>query len=168
MPDKAVPWYRRHVQGFIDDHPSIRLQAHNPESLQHWLQQTGHNNLIDDWQFRQLAKQFPDIYRKFLVAIRIPDYSINTEKRYLGWINRFLRFHRHRLPSDCSEPDVASFLEHLAIQRKVAVATQSQALNARVFFFRVLERPLGEIGPKKGLSQDYPSLFLRLRAATLF
>ncbi|MCU7907119.1 MAG: phage integrase N-terminal SAM-like domain-containing protein [Candidatus Thiodiazotropha sp. (ex Epidulcina cf. delphinae)] len=97
-----------------------------------------------------LGTQFPDLYRKCLVAIRIPDYSINTEKRYLGWINRFLRFHRDRPPSDCSEPDVASFLEHLVIQRKVAGATQSQALNALVFFFsRVLERPLGEIGPFK-------------------
>jgi integron integrase len=93
------------------------------------------------------GKEFPELYRKFLVAIRIPDYSINTEKSYLGWINRFLRFHGNKFPDTCTEKEVASFLEHLAIQRKVASATQAQALNALVFFFsRVLERPLGEIG----------------------
>jgi len=38
----------------------------------------------------------------------------------------------------------------LALKRKVAGATQSQALNALVFFFaRVLEKPLGKIGSYK-------------------
>jgi len=97
-----------------------------------------------------LGKSFPDIYRRFLVAIRIPDYAMNTEKSYLGWINRFLYFHQNLHPDRFSEPEVASFLEHLVIKRKVAKATQSQALNALVFFFaKVLEKPLGEIGAYK-------------------
>lgn len=97
-----------------------------------------------------LAERHPDLYRRFLAAVRIPNYSINTERSYLGWINRFLRHHRTRLPNDCSEPEVAAFLEHLAVRRKVASATQAQALNALVFFFaRVIERPLGELGPVK-------------------
>jgi site-specific recombinase XerD len=83
-----------------------------------------------------------------LLAIRLPDYSINTEKSYLDWINRFLRFHNNRHPCACNEPEVASFLEHLTLQRKVASATQSLALNSLVFFYaHVLERPLGRIGP---------------------
>ena len=97
-----------------------------------------------------LGKAFEDIYRRFLVAIRIPDYAINTEKSYLGWINRFLYFHQNLHPGQLSEPEVASFLEHLVIKRKVAGATQSQALNALVFFFaQVLDRPLGKIGSYK-------------------
>jgi integron integrase len=53
-------------------------------------------------------------------------------------------------PCDCGEIELASFLEHLAINRKVSGATQGLALNALVFFFsRVLERPLGQIGPFK-------------------
>ncbi len=97
-----------------------------------------------------LGKAFADIYRRFLVAIRIPDYAINTEKSYLGWINRFLYFHQNHHPEQLSEPEVASFLEDLVIKRKVASATQAQALNALVFFFaQVLERPLGKIGSYK-------------------
>jgi integron integrase len=97
-----------------------------------------------------LGKAFPDTYRRFLVAIRIPDYAINTEKNYLSWINRFLYFHPNLHPDQLSEPEVASFLEHLVIKRKVAGATQALALNALVFFFaQVLERPLGKIGSYK-------------------
>ena len=97
-----------------------------------------------------LGNTYPEIYRRFLVAIRIPDYAINTEKSYLGWINRFLHFHLKLHPDQLSEPEVASFLEHLVIKRNVAKATQAQALNAIVFFFaRVIESPLGEIGSYK-------------------
>ena len=97
-----------------------------------------------------LGKTFPDIYRRFLVAIRIPDYAFNTEKSYLGWINRFLNFHQNRHLDQLAEAEVASFLENLAMKRKVAGATQAQALNALVFFFaKVLEKPLGQIGAYK-------------------
>lgn len=97
-----------------------------------------------------LGREFPEQFRKFLVAIRLPDYSVNTERCYLGWINRFLYFHKEKHPCDCMESDVASFLEHLTLKRKVSGATQAQALNALVFFFaRVLEQPLGDIGPFK-------------------
>ncbi len=204
VPAKALPWYRRHVQAYIDDHPGIRLQEQCPGQLQNWFECLGRDVRIPDWQHRQkvdalrllfcyllktpwadnfdwdhcllgarplgsdhptvartyelipkqlskpnshLGKAFPELHRKFLAAIRIPDYSINTERSYLGWVDRFLRFHR-KSPRDCAEADVASFLEHLAIRGRVAGATQAQALNALVFFFScVMEQPLGEIGP---------------------
>jgi integron integrase len=204
IPQKSIPWYRRHVEAFLDDHPDVRLRSHTAKSITVWLERIGRDPHINAWQYRQkvdalrilfrhflrppwsgefdwdrwlnsaraletdhvtvartyemieksvddpknyLARRFPDLYRRFLVAMRLPDYSINTEKSYLDWINRFLRFHPDRHPCDCTEADVASFLEHLALERKVASATQSLALNAIVFFYaRVLERPLGDIG----------------------
>jgi len=43
--------------------------------------------------------------------------------------------------------EVREFLTHLAVERRVAVATQNQALNALVFLYReVLGRELGELG----------------------
>lgn len=38
-------------------------------------------------------------------------------------------------PEECGEAEVASFLEHLALKRKVFSATRAQALNAPVFDF---------------------------------
>ncbi|MES9854663.1 MAG: site-specific integrase [Candidatus Thiodiazotropha sp. L084R] len=80
-----------------------------------------------------LGKTFPDFYRKYLVVIRLPDYSINTERCYLGWINRFLYFHKEKCPCDCAETDVASFLEHLTLKRKVSGAAQGFAQFSGLF-----------------------------------
>ncbi len=91
------------------------------------------------------------MYRKFVTACRVPELlAKHTKKATLGGLNRFLYFHKNSLPVNWSEPDVASFLEHLAVKCKVAGTTQALALNALVFFFaRILERPLGEIGTFK-------------------
>lgn len=95
-----------------------------------------------------LASNHPEHFKRFQAAVRIPDYSPATEKNYLHWVNRFLRSWKGQSLEALSATDVRSFLEDLAVNRKVAGATQAQALNALVFFFaRVLERPLGEIGP---------------------
>src|SRR5690606_36880827 len=79
-------------------------------------------------------------------AIRVRHYSCRTEHTYLDWIVRFIRFHRCRHPSEMGEKVVAAFLSHLAVERRVAAATQNQALNALVFLYKaVLEPPLGEM-----------------------
>lgn len=55
-------------------------------------------------------------------------------------------FHQKRHPRDMGTSEVREFLNHLAVVRKVAASTQSQALNAIVFLYDgVLEQPLGEI-----------------------
>jgi site-specific recombinase XerD len=74
-------------------------------------------------------------------------YSLRTEKTYCYWIRFFIRFHGIRHPAGMGAPEVHAFLEHLAMERHVAAATQNQALNALVFLYRqVLEKPLGDIG----------------------
>ena len=118
-----------------------------------------------------LGKAFPDVYRRFLVAIRIPDYAFNTEKSYLAWINRFLYFHQNSHIDQLAEAEVAAFLEDLAMKRKVASATQAQALNALVFFFaKVLERPLGQIGAYKQATrpQRLPTVLSQGEITSLF
>jgi len=79
-------------------------------------------------------------------AIRVRHYSIRTEKSYIRWIVRFIRFHAYRHPEDMGEAEVAAFLSYLAIRRSVAAATQNQAFNALVFLYKaVLDRPLGDL-----------------------
>lgn len=211
IPEKISPWYKKHVEAFIQFLPDIRLRDRKPEHIEQWLTQIGRSSDLEDWQFRQrsdalrllychylkiswanefdwaywmsgamrleadhatiartyeiidetvenptnrLGKSFPDIYRQFLVAVRLPDYAINTEKSYLSWINRFLDFHKNTNPEKLAEPEVAAFLEYLVIKRNVAGSTQAQALNALVFFFaHVLEKPLGKIGSFKKSSR---------------
>jgi hypothetical protein len=50
------------------------------------------------------------------------------------------------IPRERREAEVTQFANHLAVQRKVAAATQTQALNAIAFLYRdVLVVPLGEM-----------------------
>jgi integron integrase len=53
---------------------------------------------------------------------------------------------KRRHPAELGEKEVAEFLSHLAVVRKVAAGTQNQALNSLVFLYKhVLDRPLGDI-----------------------
>ena len=75
--------------------------------------------------------------------LRLGHYSPRTEQAYVGWVIRFVRHHRVRHPAELGEQDVMAFLRHLAEERRVAVATQGQAVAALLFLYRhVLGRPL--------------------------
>jgi N-glycosylase/DNA lyase len=67
------------------------------------------------------------------LALRRGHYSYRTEQSYLHWIRRFVRFHHRRHPRDMGAAEVTAFLNHLAAERRVASATQNQALSARCF-----------------------------------
>ncbi|MCU7893093.1 MAG: hypothetical protein KZQ78_16475 [Candidatus Thiodiazotropha sp. (ex Ustalcina ferruginea)] len=53
VPARAIPWYQRHIQAFIDDHPNTRLQAQTPENLERWFDHLGRQPQITEWRFRQ-------------------------------------------------------------------------------------------------------------------
>ena len=79
-------------------------------------------------------------------ALRIKHYSYATEKVYIEWVKRYIRFHGKQHPSTLTTGHIKAFLSHLAVNRNVAAATQNQALNALNFMYRhVLERELGDI-----------------------
>jgi integron integrase len=79
-------------------------------------------------------------------AIRMRHYSYRTEQTYVGWIVRFIRFHRCRHLNEMAEAEVAAFLSALAMRRRVSASTQNQALHALVFLYKhVLDRPLAEL-----------------------
>lgn len=92
-------------------------------------------------------------------VLRYHHYAYRTEKTYCEWIVRYIRFHGSRThPRDMGKQEVEAFLSYLASQKKVAISTQRQALNALAFLYhRVLDQPLGDnIEPVKARKQ--PSL----------
>ena len=77
------------------------------------------------------------------IVLRRKHYALRTEKSYLGWIRRFMRFHHNRHPITLGEKEIETFLNHLALKANVAASTQNQALSALLFLYReVLERSL--------------------------
>jgi integron integrase len=67
--------------------------------------------------------------------LRVKHYSIRTEKAYLDWAKRYIRFHRMRHPADLGPKDLEAFLTHLAVAGNVAPSTQSQAKSALLFLY---------------------------------
>lgn len=68
--------------------------------------------------------------------IRAKHYSLRTEEQYVDWVRRFILFHNKRHPAEMSAPDVARYLTHLAVERRVSASTQNQALAALLFLYR--------------------------------
>jgi len=73
-------------------------------------------------------------------AIRVRQYSLATEKTYLGRIRKFILFHGKRYPADLAKAEIEAFLSYLAVERQVSPSMQNQALQALLFMYRfVLE-----------------------------
>ncbi len=83
---------------------------------------------------------------KVRLTVRRRHYSYRTEQAYIHWIRRYIFFHHKRHPSKMGEPEIAAFLSHLAVTRRVSASTQNQALNAILFLYKqVLEHDIGLI-----------------------
>lgn len=93
------------------------------------------------------SRQSPKPLDRVRRTCRRQQFSLHTERAYVRWIIRYVRFHDTTHPRHLDETDVRAFLNHLATDRSVAASTQNQALNALTFLYdRVLEAPLGDIG----------------------
>ncbi|WP_138429615.1 integron integrase [Fodinibius saliphilus] len=77
--------------------------------------------------------------------IRRRNYSYRTEKAYIRWITRFVKFHKLTHPEKMGKEEVMEYLNWLANERNVAASTQNQALCAIVFLYKqVMEKKLGQ------------------------
>jgi integron integrase len=102
--------------------------------------------------------------------IRYKHYSLRTEKAYLFWVRRFIRFHNLRHPKSMGAPEVERYLTHLATVAKVSPSTHKQALAAILFLYREvlgIDLPwMGEIGRPR-TTQHVPVVLSRDEVAAL-
>jgi integron integrase len=77
------------------------------------------------------------------IDLRNKGYSYQTEKTYIYWIKRFIRFHKNRHPETLAAEHIDQFLSFLGNDRYCSPATQRIALNALVYLYRkFLQREL--------------------------
>jgi len=89
----------------------------------------------------------PKLLTRMRRAMRSAHYSPRTEAAYLVWVRRYVRFHGLRHPVELGEREVAQYLTHLAVERRVSASTQQQAMSALLLLYKeVLGRPLGALG----------------------
>ncbi|MDH5712077.1 MAG: integron integrase [Gammaproteobacteria bacterium] len=90
--------------------------------------------------FRPTSLRLMDQVRE---TLRFYHYAYNTEKSYVEWILKFIRFNGKRHPGDMGKAEIERFLSHLAVNRDVAASTQNQAFNAIMFLYtKVLDLPM--------------------------
>ncbi len=79
--------------------------------------------------------------------MRLRGYSYQTEKTYVHWIRRYIRYIGKRHPSTAGSEEVKAYLTMLATDFHVSVNTQKVVLNALVFLYhKHLNQPLGTLG----------------------
>jgi integron integrase len=86
----------------------------------------------------------PRLLDRVREAVRARHYSRRTEETYVAWIRRYILFHGKRHPVEMGAAEITQFLTALAVEGKVAAATQNQALSALLFLYRevlALEAP---------------------------
>lgn len=68
---KAIPWYRKHVEAYINANKNVHLKQHTGEDIDHYLNAKGRLPDIKEWQFRQMA----DALRLLFVELVRPQWS---------------------------------------------------------------------------------------------
>ena len=96
--------------------------------------------------------------------LRLKHYSFRTEESYVAWIRRYILFHHKTHPKDMGTGHIEAFLTDLAVQGKVAAATQNQALCALLFLYREvlrqdLDRPVDALRARR--SRYLPTVLTR-------
>lgn len=126
-----VDWYRLLVlsEDLPAEHPTL---ARDPDPKP----RAGGRRGGADSVVRQFRERLPEVHRRVVALVRMRDLAVRTEQAYEQWIARYLLFHDWAELSSLGPDAVSAYLEHLAVKRDVASATQKAALNALVFLYR--------------------------------
>ena len=150
LQEKYIPYYCRWVANAYQFNRSDGAVPLASEQKRAFLQDMQKDH--EDWQVQQataalrlyahflasgLQQEQPDAPAQTSVAwqqleetarerLRLKHRSYSTEKNYIGWLRAFRGFCRDLSPQELTSHHVQEFLSHLAVERKVAAATQNQ------------------------------------------
>ncbi len=83
-----------------------------------------------------IATNPPRLEGRIRAACRVRHYSLSTERVYVAWYKRFVRFAGLKHPATLGADMVERWLSHLATEEQVSASTQRQALSAVLFLYR--------------------------------
>jgi integron integrase len=80
----------------------------------------------------------PKLEQRIRDACRLRHYSLSTERVYVAWYKRFVRWAGLKHPATLGGDVVERWLSHLATEGEVSASTQRQALAAILFLYRAV------------------------------
>ncbi len=140
------PWdeWADMAQSLPNSHSTV-ARDFNEIDLNYLDEDLNNKNIKSNSLYKKVFAKYSQYIKSLITHIRVSHYSIRTERSYLGWFLRFVSFNEMKSPDTFTEKDISRFLEHLVINRKVSSSTQSQALNALIYFYKnVLERDVSD------------------------
>ena len=81
-------------------------------------------------------KPQPKLEQRIRDACRVKHYSLSTERVYVAWYKRFVRWAGLKHPATLGGDAVERWLSHLATELDVSASTQRQALSAILFLYQ--------------------------------
>ena len=176
--ENQVSYYVRWVERFLHFCHSKHGDYHQPglrdqflqsleRSYEKWqVDQANHAILLFKHSNREVLKgKLPDdalCKQEWTLAsetmkrlMRLKHLSFQTEKTYLHWLRDFYVHTRPLPPSKLDQDHLKNYLTYLAVERRVAKSTQSQAFNALLYFYRHVikkdvELPADVVRPRRG------------------
>ena len=88
----------------------------------------------------ELMEETMKLLDRVRAAVARKGYSPRTEEAYTSWIVRYIRFHGLRHLEEMGEEEIAGFLTHLAVERRMSASSQNQTLSALLFLYRAVLR----------------------------
>ena len=140
---KDFPWEEcsNYEQTLPDNHATLARDYFPLDKLAEGDAYLDTDNALFKKVFAQHEKHITALIKK----IRLLQYSIRTERAYVGWFLRYVAYFKFQDPAQLSEVNIKLYLEYLVIRRNVSSSTQRQALNAIIFFYtKVLQRELSQ------------------------
>jgi integron integrase len=77
----------------------------------------------------------PRLLDRLRRALRVRQYSPRTEECYVGWVERFVRFHGMRHPQNMGAAEIEQFLTDQAVNGHVSASRQNQGFFALLFLY---------------------------------
>lgn len=175
VPQKNVQYFAYWVNKFLDfaRNKRIDFSSYQKTAIIEFLNTLRSDNRIQDWQLRQaddairlyyfhylgtsensvsgtaFFKDLPSLMHEVVRMIRLLHYSYSTERTYMQWIERFIKYSLQsagKKIADVNAQDFRDYLSHLAVKQRVSASTQNQAFNAILFLFRhVLGKEAGDL-----------------------
>ncbi|MDC7242095.1 MAG: integron integrase [Spirochaetales bacterium] len=150
---KAVPYYQNWIvlyQRYLKEHGDDSSMISFQKSLMHRYQPWQIDQAADAVKYYKFYQsnthkvnsegkapslKWDETKKLMQDVLRMRQKSLQTEKAYLHWLQRFNVF-TGKEPSELSSEDLKSFISHLAVEKHVSGSTQNQAFNALLFFYR--------------------------------
>lgn len=100
-----------------------------------------------------VIENIPAFMQRLKEYLRVKNYSLETEKTYLGWVQKYIEFNGYKHPAKLNHLHIEAYVNYLVNRKQVALATQKQAFNAIMFvynqFLKIKLEPIDSVNKSK-------------------